>query len=772
MRAHLSTLSFGTRPEGRDRDERTGTHFDARGSGASERGGGEGEKTAGMSAEGEDAPEVSMSAAKKALKAAEKQSKKRPDPLGLEAIEAGMAAMKLKEYAKAKEAFERAEELCAKSSVKAEGKPKAPKAAKEGGEKASKAAAVKVEKSALEATHLPSPGSEGHVTAKSKDNLPPGAKNYAVNSAEAMKAHLAATGGKWRTRFPPEPNGYLHIGHAKAMYFDFGVAKQFGGTTTLRFDDTNPEAEKQEYIDSIIGSVKWLGHEPVETTYSSDYFDQLYEYALQLIKSGNAYVCFQNKEQTFNSRKLLQTFQKTCVDGNLPRYDTPLPEGAESPWRNTSIEENLELFEKMKNGEFKEGECSLRMKGDLRSDIPSMWDLAAYRVKFASHPHTGDKWCIYPTYDYTHCLVDSLENITHSLCTLEFESRQAPNGSYYWLLDALDAYKPVTWEFSRCNITYNVMSKRKLNLLVTKGYVNGWDDPRLLTLEGLRRRGYTPTAINAFCSSLGVTRNDNTQHLGRLEQVMREELKDSASRYFAVVDPVKVNITNHPGGEVICEAPVHPSFPERGMRRINLTSTIFIERTDFKTEDVNGYFGMAPGKTIRLQFGYNVTCTDYKTGADGSIEEINVTIDMESRSQKPPKGILHWATPDFVKCECRLYDKLFSVEIPGKADASVATEADASKPADANGDDAEEEGEEDDGSVDWLTQLNPNSLIVHKNALMEPALAEFAGNPLETQVQLQRLGFFAFDKDSTVDAPVLNRIVTLKESVLKKAIGK
>jgi glutaminyl-tRNA synthetase len=223
---------------------------------------------------------------------------------------------------------------------------------------------------------------------------------------------------------------------------------------------------------------------------------------------------------------------------------------------------------------------------------------------------------------------------------------------------------------------------------------------------------------------------------------------------------------------VICEAPVHPSFPERGMRRINLTSTIFIERTDFKTEDVNGYFGMAPGKTIRLQFGYNVTCTDYKTGADGSIEEINVTIDMESRSQKPPKGILHWATPDFVKCECRLYDKLFSVEIPGKADASVATEADASKPADANGDDAEEEGEEDDGSVDWLTQLNPNSLIVHKNALMEPALAEFAGKPLETQVQLQRLGFFAFDKDSTVDAPVLNRIVTLKESVLKKAIGK
>ena len=713
----------------------------------------------------------SLSAAKRALKEAQKKSKKRPDPRGLELIERGVAAMKVKDYSTAIAAFEEAEGVCATSEVKAEkvekvprgeGKKRTVETAEGGGEERGR--------DALDATHLPEPGSEGHVTAKMKEHLPPGSKNYAVNSIARMAEHLMATGGRWRTRFPPEPNGYLHIGHAKAMYFDFGVARRHGGTTILRFDDTNPAAEKQEYIDSIIDSVKWLGHEPAETTYSSDYFPQLYDFAVQLIKSGNAYVCFQSKEEVGKSRKLVQSFQKMCADGNLPRYETPLPEGAESPWRNTSPEENLALFERMKNREFKEGECCLRMKGDLRSDIPSMWDLAAYRIKYETHPHSGDKWCIYPTYDYTHCLVDSLENITHSLCTLEFESRQAPNGSYYWLLDALDTYKPVTWEFSRCNITYNVMSKRKLNTLVTKGYVNGWDDPRLLTLEGLRRRGYTPSAINAFCAGLGVTRNDNTQPLGKLEQVMRDELKDTASRYFAVLEPVEVNITNHPGGEIMCEAPVHPSFEERGMRRINLTPTIFIEKSDFKTEDVEGYFGLAPGKKVRLQFGYDITCTDYETSEDGSIKKINVTIDMESRAQKPPKGILHWATTDFVKGECRLYGNLFTVEIPGKA--AGATEEEPEKAAVVDGDDDDDDEEEAATSVDWLSQLNPESLIVHKDALLEPALVQFASKPLETQLQLQRLGFFTFDKDSTAEAPVLNRIVTLKESMTKKALGK
>ena len=708
--------------------------------------------------------------AKRALKEAQKRAKKRPDARGLELIELGMRSMGLKAYDEARAMFEEAERVCANSDARAE---KAPKETREGGkakgEKGGKGDAGKEEtRDALDATHLPEPGSEGHITAKMKENLPPGSKNYAVNSVKAMTDHLKATEGRWRTRFPPEPNGYLHIGHAKAMYFDFGVAKRHGGTTILRFDDTNPAAEKQEYIDSIISSVKWLGHEPVETTYSSDYFDKLYDFAVELIKNGKAYVCFQQKEEVGASRKIIQSFQRMCAEGNLPRYETPLPKGAESPWRETSPEENLALFEKMKNREFKEGECCLRMKGDLRSDIPSMWDLAAYRIKYETHPHSGDKWCIYPTYDYTHCLVDSLENITHSLCTLEFETRQAPNGSYYWLLDALDAYKPVTWEFSRCNITYNVMSKRKLNTLVTKGYVNGWDDPRLLTLEGLRRRGYTARAVNRFCSILGVTRNDNTQPLGKLEEVMRDEMKDTASRYFAVLDPVEVNITNHPGGEIICEAPVHPSFPERGMRRINLTPTIFIEQSDFKTEDVDGYFGLAPGKKIRLQFGYDITCTGFETNEDGSVKKIDVTIDMESRAQKPPKGILHWATTDFVKGECRLYDKLFSVEIPGKAEASAGAEELENAPTVE--DDDEDEEEAGVGSVDWLSQLNPNSLIIHKNALLEPSLVQFAAKPLETQVQLQRLGFFTFDKDSTAAAPVMNRIVTLKESALKKQI--
>jgi len=718
--------------------------------------------------------EVSASAAKKAMKSAEKKSKKRPDPAGLEALELGMKAMAIKDYASAKAAFDRCEELCANSDVALVPRQKAGKEkgkADDGGEgkkKPAEAAKAKEQPDALDATQLPEPGSDRHVCAKMKDNLPPGAKNYAINSVQRMSEHLAKTKGKWRTRFPPEPNGYLHIGHAKAMYFDFGVAKRHGGETYLRFDDTNPAAEKQEYIDSIISSVEWLGHKPVKTTYSSDYFDELYEYAVKLIKSGNAYVCFQNKDETFKSRQIVQSFQKMCADGNLPRYETPLPEGAESPWRNTSPEENLALFEKMKNREFKEGECCLRMKGDLRSDIPSMWDLAAYRIKYETHPHSGDKWCIYPTYDYTHCLVDSLENITHSLCTLEFESRQAPNGSYYWLLDALDTYKPVTWEFARCNITYNVMSKRKLNLLVTKGFVNGWDDPRLLTLEGLRRRGYTATAINAFCAGLGVTRNDNTQPIQRLEGVIRDELQQNASRYFGVLDPLKVNITNHPGEDIICEAPVHPSFPERGMRRINLTPTVFIERSDFRTEDVTDYFGLAPGKTIRLQFGYNITCTAVKTNEDGSVAEIDATIDMESRSQKPPKGILHWANTDFVKVECRVYDRLFSVEIPGKVDADAAAEPAKETNAVAEG----EEEEEDHDTVDWLTQLNPDSLVVHKNSLIEPGMREFADKPLEHQFQLQRLGFFAFDKDSTSEAPVLNRIVTLKESTARKALGK
>jgi glutaminyl-tRNA synthetase len=580
---------------------------------------------------------------------------------------------------------------------------------------------------------------EGHLTAKFKAHLPPNARNFAINSPERMAAHLAATGGKWHTRFPPEPNGYLHIGHAKAMHFDFGVAAKFGGNTYLRFDDTNPAAEKQEYIDSIKSSVEWLGHAPFKITYSSDYFDQLHEYAVELIKQGKAYVCHQSKPETAASRQVLQGFQLHCSKNNLPRYDTPLPPGAESPYRERGVEENLKLFSEMSKGAWDEGSCCLRMKCDLRSDITSMWDLAAYRIKFEAHPHSKDKYCIYPTYDYTHCLVDSLENVTHSLCTLEFETRQAPNGPYYWLLDALGLYKPITWEFARCNITYNVMSKRKLNALVTKGYVNGWDDPRLLTLEGLRRRGYTPAAVNRFCYELGVTRNDNVQPLGKLETCIREELDDTADRRFAVLDPLPIRITNHTGAPLPVECPLHPKYLERGNRTINLTPTVYIERGDFREVDDKSFFGMAPGKTVRLLFGYNLTCTGVKKDAAGNVVSLEATFDAESMGTKPPKGTLHWASTEFVSGEVRVYDKLFTVEIPGKRDGPPA-HAGAAAGAAAGGAGAEgagedDEGEEDGGNVDWLTQLNPHSLVIHKSALLEPSIAEVRlykfANPLD-----------------------------------------
>jgi glutaminyl-tRNA synthetase len=694
--------------------------------------------------------EVTQSGAKKAKKEFEKVAKKKPDPEGLKLADEAQAALTGKDFAKAKELFEKAQAVCEASEVKAV-KTKPPKpAGGEGGGADAKGAGAKSapEEEVQKEVDLPQPGSEGHRVAKDKANLGD-LPNFAINSPERLAEHLAATGGKWRTRFPPEPNGYLHIGHAKAMHFDFGVAAKHGGDTYLRFDDTNPAAEKQEYIDSIKSSVEWLGHKPFKITYSSDYFDTLLELAVELIKRGKAYVCHQTKDETAASRQILQGFQLHCARNNLKKYDTPLPEGAASPYRERSVEENLKLFDEMQKGAWKEGECCLRMKGDLRSDITSMWDLAAYRVKFEAHPHSGDKYCVYPTYDYTHCLVDSLENVTHSLCTLEFETRQAPNGPYYWLLDALDMYKPVTWEFARCNITYNVMSKRKLNKLVTDGHVNGWDDPRLLTLEGLRRRGYTPTAVNKFCEDLGVTRNDNVQHLARLENCIRVELEDGADRIFGVLDPLKIEISNHPGGALPVECPLHPKYPERGVRVINLTPTVYVERSDFREVDDKNYYGLAPNKAVRLLFGYNITCTEVKKDADGKVVSLVATYDPESMGTKPPKGTLHWASTEFVEAEARVYDKLFSVEIPGTAENGA-------------------EGEE----VDWLSQLNPDSLVVHPKALVEPSIRDVAGKPLEKRFQLQRLGYFTFDKDSTTEKPVLNRIVTLKESKELKALQK
>jgi len=697
--------------------------------------------------------EVSMSAGKKAKANFEKTAKKKPDPAGLAIGKEAQAALVQKDYSKAKELFENARNICEASAVRATKAAKSVRKTNSGGENLSAViqCSATLQDDADREIILPPPGSEGHLFAKHKANLPPFAQNYAINTSARMAEHLSITGGKWQTRFPPEPNGYLHIGHAKAMHFDFGVASKFGGNTYLRFDDTNPTAEKQEYIDSIISSVSWLGHRPFKVTYSSDYFCQLHELAVKLIKIGKAYVCHQAKAEVAASRQLLKGFQLHCARNNIFRQDAPLPSGAESPYRHRSVEENLRLFEEMSKGVWEEGSCSLRLKGDLRSDITSMWDLTAYRIKFQEHPHSMDAYCIYPTYDYTHCLVDSIENVTHSLCTLEFETRQAPNGPYYWLLHTLDMYKPVTWEFSRCNITFNVLSKRKLNILVTQGYVSGWDDPRLLTLEGLRRRGYTPTAINRFCLELGVTRNDNTQHLEKLERCIREELDDDADRRFAVLNPLPITITNHPGGSLPVECPSHPKFLGRGTRVLNFTSTVFIEHEDFRAVDDPTFYGLAPGKTVRLLFGYNITCIGLQKDAAGAIVSLEATYDLDSLGSKPPKGTLHWAGSDFIPGEVRVYDKLFSVEVPGKR-LMPGIEND------------EIVDQLEDGGVDWLSQLNPRSLVVHQKALLEPLILDVAGAALTSRFQLQRLGYFTIDKDSNVQKPVLNRIVTLKES--------
>lgn len=721
--------------------------------------------------------EVSQSAGKKAKSNFEKVAKKKPDPAGLALAEEAQAALTGKDFAKAKALYEQAQALCEASDAKAvkAPKPQKPQGAPGGGGGGGGGGGSKppAEEDVEKEVSLPQPGSEGHRVAKNKANLGD-LPNFAINSEERMAAHLAATGGIWRTRFPPEPNGYLHIGHAKAMHFDFGVAAKHGGETYLRFDDTNPAAEKKEYVDSIKSSVAWLGHEPTKITYSSDYFDQLFELAIELIKRGKAYVCHQTKEETAASRQALQGFQLHCSRNGLKKYDTPLPPGAASPFRDRSVEENLQLFDEMSKGVWPEGACCLRMKGDLRSDITSMWDLAAYRVKFEAHPHSGDKYCIYPTYDYTHCLVDSLENITHSLCTLEFETRQAPNGPYYWLLDSLDMYKPVTWEFARCNITYNVMSKRKLNKLVTDGHVAGWDDPRLLTLEGLRRRGYTPSSVNAFCEELGVTRNDNVQHLSRLEKCIRDELELASDRMFGVLDPLPIEIANHPGTPLPVECPLHPKDPARGSRVINLTRTVFIERSDFREVDDKNYYGLAPDKSVRLLFGYNITCVGMNKNAAGEITSLVAEYDPESMGTKPPKGTLHWASTEFARAEVRVYDKLFTAEIPGQAEAGPECADDAAKPAAivAEGAADEESAEKEGGGVDWLSQLNPDSLVVHREALLEPRVRDVASEPLGKRFQLQRLGYFTPDLDSTAEKPVLNRIVTLKESKDLKALLK
>ena len=540
---------------------------------------------------------------------------------------------------------------------------------------------------------------------------------------EIVAADVAAgkNGGKVVTRFPPEPNGYLHIGHAKAICLDFGVAEEFGGKCNLRMDDTNPTKEDTEYVDAIVGDVRWLGFEPAGIFYASDYFDRMYECAVELIRRGRAYVCTLTNEE----------FDKYKGDLQTP--------GTEPPGRARSVEENLDLFARMKAGEFPDGAMVLRAKIDMASPNINLRDPVIYRIRRIHHFRHGDKYCIYPMYDFAHPLEDAFEGVTHSLCTLEFEIHRP---LYDWVLEALDyPHRPRQIEFSRLNLTNTVMSKRKLLQLVKEHHVSGWDDPRMPTISGLRRRGVPAAAIRRMCRIVGVTKFDGLTDAAVLEHCIREELNRSADRYMAVLDPLKVTITNFPAeGVDVLEAVNNPEDPGAGSRKLRFSGNLFIDRADFMLDPPKGYFRLAPGAEVRLRYGYFIRCTEAVTDTDGKVIELKCTFDPATRGGSAPdgrkvKGTIHWVSAeDAVEAEFRLYDRLFSVEQPGA-----------------------------DGT-DFLTQLNPDSRKVVRG-FVEPAAA---GLDAGRTVQFERVGYFAADPDSAPGAPVFNRTVTLKDSWSKQ----
>ena len=524
------------------------------------------------------------------------------------------------------------------------------------------------------------------------------------------------------TRFPPEPNGYLHLGHAKAVLLNYMLAKQYNGKFNLRFDDTNPVKEDQTYIDAIKRDIKWLGADWEDREfYASDYFDQLYEWAIQMIKQGDAFVCDLNAEQIREYRGSL----------TVP--------GKESPYRNRSIEENLDLFERMKNGEFEDGTRTLRAKVDMSSPNLNMRDPVMYRIMHATHHRTGDKWCIYPMYDWTHGQSDSIEGITHSNCSLEFEDHRP---LYNWYVEKLGIFAPRQTEFARLNITYAVMSKRKIIRLVNEGFVSGWDDPRLITISGMRRRGYRPEAIQAFTETIGVAKANSIIDFALLEHTVRTDLDQIVPRVMAVLDPVKLIIDNFPDDEVI-EFDVdfyrHDDSTNQ-TRKVPLTKELYIEREDFMIDPPKKFFRLAPGKEVRLMSACLVTCTDYKIDDDGNVTEIHCTYDPESLGGMAPdgrkvKGTIHWVSAKFgAKAKVNLYDKLFNDEYP------------------------ESEG-------DFIENINEESLIVLEEALIEPSL--LSAKEYE-RFQFVRKGFFSVDPVESKDgAPVFNRVVSLRDSWAK-----
>ena len=526
---------------------------------------------------------------------------------------------------------------------------------------------------------------------------------------------------KVHTRFPPEPNGYLHIGHAKAIYLNYNIAEEYNGKCNLRFDDTNPIAEEDEYVRSIQEDVKWLGFDSEKRVYfASDYFQQMYEYALQLIKNNNAYVCELSPQEIKDTRGTLQK------------------PGTQSPYRDRARDENLDLFNRMKSGEFENGSKTLRAKIDMSHPNMNMRDPVIYRILHANHHRTGDKWCIYPMYDWAHGLEDSIEGVTHSLCSLEFEDHRP---LYDWYLDKLEVYHPQQIEFARLNLSYTVMSKRKLKLLVENDHVTGWDDPRMPTISGFKRRGYTPKSIRNFMEDVGVAKRDNIMDIAKLESSLRSDLNKRSQRRMAVLNPLKVVITNYPDEkEEFVIAKNNPEDESAGTRKLPFSKVLYIEKDDFMEDPPKKFFRLSPGAEVRFKFAYYITCTDVIKDSKGKIVELHCTYDKDtlggrSEDKRKVKGTLHWVSANHsVLADIRLYDRLFTALNP-------------------------------DAESNFIDTINTNSLKIVKNCRLEPELKTFES---KIPVQFERLGYFFKDADSTAESLVYNRTVALRDTWAKK----
>ncbi len=555
-----------------------------------------------------------------------------------------------------------------------------------------------------------------------EQNLLEGTTNNFIRELIDEDNESGRFGGRVHTRFPPEPNGYLHIGHAKSICLNFGLAEDYGGKCNLRFDDTNPVKEEQEYVDSIIADVRWLGFQWAgEVLYASDYFGELYEFAVKLIRKGKAYVDDLTSEE-------IREFRGTLTEP-----------GKESPYRSRSVEENLDLFERMKNGEFPDGSRVLRAKIDMGSGNLNMRDPVLYRIRHTDHQRTGDAWCIYPMYDFAHGQSDSIEGITHSICTLEYADHRP---LYDWFLDELEIYHPQQIEFARLNLTYTVMSKRKLLKLVQEGYVRGWDDPRMPTLSGLRRRGYTPAAIRDFCDRIGVAKRNNVVEIGLLEACVRQDLNAHAQRVMAVLNPLKVVLTNYPDDLVEEMSAINnPEDESMGTRKVPFSKVVYIERDDFMENPTNKFYRLAPGREVRLRYAYFIRCEEVIKDEQGNVIELRCTYDPATHGGDAPDGrkvkaTLHWVSAAHaLDAEVRLYDNLFTKPYP-----------------------------EDTDGEDFLVNLNPESLNVLDGCKIEPFVKDA---PAGSRYQFERQGYFCLDPDSTPEKRVFNRTVALKDTWAK-----